>query len=129
MSSKKGQVFQITSQPSDHSQFAEEFRFTLEQPHGKPNEIPLFIYSRVFGGQQFITTVLDLNRYTNFPIGIVTLGSEKNPKHETRKIYVIGRHRYGAMVSLDDHSHMNCCRRSDIFSFYAFNVSESGTMT
>lgn len=122
----KGLFFQISSRPFDHSQFVEEFRFSLDHPKGNPKEAAHFIYSRDSSGPGFITSTLDLYRYANFPIGIVALSSEKNPERETRKIYVIGRHRYGAMISLNDHSNMNCCRRDAIYAFDAFNVSQLG---
>ena len=126
MSSYKGQVFQITSQPSEHSQYTEEFRFTLEHPRGNPNEVPYFIYSRESSGHGFVSSTLDLYRYTDFPMDMVVLKSAQGLRHETRKIYLFGRHKYGVMLSLDDHRNVNCCRRDIIFSFYAFNVTEPG---
>lgn len=126
VSTYKGQFFKLSSQPSEHSLWTEEFRFTLEHPRGNANEVPHFIYSRESGRRSFVTSTLDLSVYRNFPIDIVVPSRAQDLQRETRKIYLIGRHSYGAMFSLNDLINLNCCRRNTIFSFYAFNVTEPG---
>lgn len=126
VSSYKGQVFQITARPSEHSQYAEDFRFTLEHPRGNTNEVVYFIYSQESSGHSFFSTTLDLYRYTDFPMDMVVLNSAQDLQHETRKIYLFDRQKYGVMLSLDDYRNVGCCRRDIIFSFYAFNVTEPG---
>ena len=125
VSSYKGKDFRISTQPFDHSLYSEEFRFTLEHPRGYPKEKPFFVYPGAFSRQTFVSSKLDLSNYTNFPIDVVVL-SNREPPHNSRKIYVIDRSTYGPMISLDDHKTVNCCKGKLNFSFYAHNITESG---
>ncbi|XP_022807962.1 uncharacterized protein LOC111344964 [Stylophora pistillata] len=124
VSSYKGRTFRIGLQPSDHSLYSEEFRFTLEKPRGNLEEKPYFIYPAVLKEKSFVTPELDVVNYTSFPLDVVVLSSdaEKN----ARKIYLIDRGRYGQMISLHSHRNDSCCGRKTVFSFDALNVSEPG---
>lgn len=124
VSSYKGRTFRIGLQPSDHSLYSEEFRFTLEKPRGNLEETPYFIYPAVLKEKSFVTPELDVVNYTSFPLDVVVLSSdaEKN----ARKIYLIDRGRYGQMISLHSHRNDSCCGRKTVFSFDALNVSEPG---
>ena len=125
VSSYEGKVYRISSQPYGHSLYSEEFRFTLKHPLGNPNEVAHVIYSRESRGHSFIESNLDLSNQENFPIAVVTLSDEHNERHKT-KVYSIKRHRYGTMLSLDDHKNVDCCSKDVIFSFSAYNVSRTG---
>ena len=125
VSSYEGKVYRISSQPYGHSLYSEEFRFTLKHPLGNPNEVAHVIYSRESRGHSFIESNLDLSNQENFPIAVVTLSDEHNERHKT-KVYSIKRHRYGTMLSLDDHKNVDCCSKDVIFSFRAYNVSRTG---
>ena len=123
VSSYKGKDFQISTQPSEHSGFSEEFRFTLEHPRGNPRETPYFLYSGASSGQSFVTSTLGRS---NFPLDVVVLNSEALGRN-SRKIYLIDRSNYSPMISLYDHGNVTCCKLN--FSFYAFNVTETGKRT
>ena len=125
VSSYEGKVYRISSQPYGHSLYSEEFRFTLKHPLGNPNEVAHVIYSRESRGHSFIESNLDLSNQGNFPIDVVTLSDEHDERHKT-KVYSIKRHRYGTMLSLDDHKNVDCCSKDVIFSFSAYNVSRTG---
>ena len=125
VSSYEGKVYRISSQPYGHSLYSEEFRFTLKHPLGNPNEVAHVIYSRESRGHSFIESNLDLSNQENFPIAVVTLSDEHNERHKT-KVYSIKRHRYGTMLSLDDHKNVDCCSKDAVFSFSAYNVSRTG---
>ena len=56
---------------------------------------------------------------------MVTLSDGRDERHKT-KVYSIKRHRYGTMLSLDDHKNVDCCSKDVIFSFSAYNVSRTG---
>lgn len=125
VSSYKGEDFRISSQPSEHSLYSEEFRFTLEHPRGNPKETPYFIYSKASSGKSFVTSKLDPSNYENFPLDVVVLSNE-TVGHNSRKIYLIERSNNGPMISLDDHGNVSCCKGKQSFSFFAYNVTESG---
>jgi len=125
VSSYKGKVYRISSQPYGHSLYSEEFRFTLKHPLGNPNEVAHVIYSRESRGHSFIESNLDLSNQGNFPIDVVTLRDGHDERHKT-KVYSIKRHRYGTMLSLDDHKNVDCCSKDVIFAFSAYNVSRTG---
>ena len=125
VSSYKGKDFRISSQPSEHSLYSEEFRFALEHPRGNPKETPYFIYSEASSGQSFVSSKLDPSNYENFPLDVVVLNNGSVGR-DSREIYLIDRSINGPMISLDGHKNMNCCKGKVNFSFYAYNVTESG---
>lgn len=126
MSSFKGKDFRISTEPSEHSLYSEEFRFTLEHPRGNPNETPYFIYSKASDGESFIQPKLDVMAdYTNFPLDVVVLNNE-GLRQNSRRVHMIERSQYGPMISLDEHEIANCCKAKLNSSFYAYNVTESG---
>ena len=128
VSSHKGKDFRISTQLSEHSLYSEEFRFTLEHPRGNPNETPYFIYSDASSGQSFVSSNLDPSNYENFPLNVVVLNNVSVGR-DSREIYLIGRSDNGPMISLDGHGNVNCCKGKVNFSFYAYNVTESGKKT
>jgi len=126
VSSYKGKDFRLTTLPAEHSLYSEEFRFTLEHPRGNPKETPYFIYSQASDRQSFIQPKLEvLAGYTRFPLGVVVL-TNQGLRQDSRRIHLIGRSQYGPMISLDEKEIANCCKAKLNFSFYAFNVTESG---
>ena len=127
VSSNKGRIFQVRSQPSDHSYYSEdlEFQFTLEHPRGNPKETPYFLYSVASAGESIITSEMDLANY-RLPLDVVVLSSAAG--NNSRKINLIDRSPHGQMISLDDYRNEDCCTRKTVFSFYAFNVTEPGEM-
>ena len=125
VSSFKGKDFRISTQPSEHSLYAEEFRFTLEHPRGNPKEKPYYIYSAGSSGQSFVTRKLVLFDHTNFPLDIVVLNNVSVGLN-SRRIYLIDRSNYGPMITLDGHGNVTCCKAIRSLSFYAYHVIESG---
>ena len=125
VSSYKGKDFRISTQPSEHSLYSEEFRFTLEHPRGNPKEIPYFIYSEGSSGQSFVTPKLVLFDHTNFPLDVVVLNNDSAGLN-SRRIYLIDRSSYGPMITLDGHENLTCCKAIRSLSFYAYHVTESG---
>ena len=121
--SYKGKDFQIFTQPFEHSLYFEEFRFTLEQPRGNPNETAYFIYSEASSGQSFVTSKWDPSKYNNFPLDVVVLNDER-VGHNSRRVYLIDRSNYGPMISLYHHGHVICCNGKQTFSFIADKVTE-----
>ena len=128
MSSYKGKDFRISTRPSEHSLYSKEFRFTLEHPRGNPTETSYFIYSVASRGRSFVMSKVDGSNYNNYPLDVVVLNNEQLSQNG-RKIYLINRDNLGPMISLEDHSNVDCCTRKVNFSFYAFNVTESGKKT
>lgn len=126
VSSYMGRVFRLSSLPFDHSEYSEEFRFTLEHPSGNPKERLFFIYSGLYSRTSFVTSDLDLSNTANFPLGVIVLsGSGSN----STKINLISRSPYGQMISVGDYTNNNCCARKIVFSFYALDVTKPGRKT
>ena len=63
--------------------------------------------------------------YTRFPLGVVVLNNQ-GLRRNSRRIHLIERSQYGLMISLDEHEIANCCKEKLNFSFYGYNVTESG---
>ena len=122
MYSYNGKDFRIFTQPSEHSLYFEEFRFTLEHPRGNPNEAAYFIYSEASSGQSFVTSKLDPSSYKKFPLDVAAL-NDKRVGSNSRRVYLIDRSNYGPMISLRDHGNVICCKGRQT-SFYAHNVTE-----
>ena len=126
MSSYEGKDFRLSTLPAEHSLYSEEFRFTLEHPLGNPKETPYFIYSQASDKQSFIQPKLDnLADYARFPLGVVVLNNQ-GMRQNSRRIHLTRRSQYGPMISLDENEVANCCKAELNFSFYAYNVTESG---
>lgn len=126
VSSYMGRYFRLSSQPSEHSRYSEEFRFTLEHPSGNRKERPYFIYSGLYIRPSFVTSSFDLSNTRNFPLDVVILGRAGS---NSRKINLINRSPYGQMISLGDYTNDNCCARKIVFSFYALDVTKPGRRT
>ena len=123
MYSYNGKDFRIFTQPSKHSLYFEEFRFTLEHPRGNPNEAAYFIYSEASSGQSVVTSKLDTSSYKKFPLDVVVLNKEREGSN-SRRVYLIDRSNYGPMISLYDHGNVICCKGKQTFSFIVDNVTE-----
>jgi len=121
--SYNGKDFRIFTQPSEHSLYFEEFRFTLQRPRGNPDETAYFIYSEASSGESFVTSKLDPSNYSRFPIDVVVLNNESVGRN-SRRVYLIDRSNYGPMISLYDHRNVICCKGKQTFSFIANNVTE-----
>lgn len=121
--SYNGKDFRIFTQPSEHSLYFEEFRFTLQRPRGNPNETAYFIYSEASSGESFVTSKLDPSNYNRFPIDVVVLDNERVGRN-SRRVYLIDRSNYGPMISLYNHGNVICCKGKQTFSFIANNVTE-----
>jgi len=121
--SYNGKDFRIFTQPSEHSLYFEEFRFTLGHPRGNPNETAYFIYSEASSGESFVTSQLDPSSYDRFPLDVVLLNKERVGSN-SRRVYLIDRSNYGPMISLYDHGNVICCKAKQTFSFYAHSVTE-----
>ena len=120
-----GKDFKISSRPSEHSLYSEEFRFTLKHPRGLVTETSYFIYSEASRRHGFVGEKLDLSDHDNYPLDVVVL-SDNGPSHKCRTIYFINRDNMGPMISLDDYSAVDCCKGKHKFSLCAFNVTQPG---
>ena len=125
VSSLKGNDFRISTRPSEDYLYSDEFRFTIAHPQGNPTEKPYFIYPKALKGNSFVNTKLDISNYNNYPLDVAVL-SHKELSQNCSKIFFISRDRVGPMITLEDHSFMDCCKSKTGFSFYACNVSKSG---
>ena len=126
VSSNMGRGFRLSSLPFDHSQYSEEFRFTLEHPSGNPKERPYFIYSGLYSRSSFVTPYLYLSNTGNFPLDVVVLGEAES---NSRKINLINRSAYGQMITVGEYTNDICCARKIVFSFYALDVIKPGRRT
>lgn len=126
VSSLKGNDFRISTRPSEDYLYSDEFRFTIAHPQGNPTEKPYFIYPKALKGNSFVNTKLDISNYNNYPLDVAAL-SHKELSQNCSKIFFISRDRVGPMITLEDHSFMDCCKSKTGFSFYACNVSKSGS--
>ena len=122
VSSNKGKKFRISTQPSKHNLYHEEFRFTLEHPRGNAKETAYFIYSKASRSQGFTTSKLDPANYKRFPLDVVVLNNERVGR-DSKRVYLIDRSNYGPMISLHDYGNETCCKGKQTFSFYAHNVT------
>ncbi|KAJ7380782.1 hypothetical protein OS493_007162 [Desmophyllum pertusum] len=120
VSSYKGKDFRVSTQPFERRRYSEEFRFTLEHSRGNPRETPYFLYAEASSRQSFVTSRLD---HFTFPLDVVVLNNEAL-RRNSRKIYLIDRRNYSPMISLYEHRNVTCCKLN--FSFYAFDVTETG---
>ena len=120
-----GKDYKISSRPSEHSLYSEEFRFTLKHPRGLPTETSYFIYSEASRRHSFVREKLDLSDYDNYPLDVVVL-NDNGPSRNCRKIYFIKRDNSGPMISLDDYSAVDCCKGKIKFSLCALNLTEPG---
>ena len=125
VSSLKGNDFRISTRLSEDYLYSDEFRFTIAHPQGNPTEKPYFIYPKALKGNSFVNTKLDISNYNNYPLDVAVL-SHKELSQNCSKIFFISRDRVGPMITLEDHSFMDCCKSKTGFSFYACNISESG---
>ncbi|PFX15365.1 G-protein coupled receptor GRL101 [Stylophora pistillata] len=123
VSSYMGKDYKISSRPSEHSLYSEEFRFTLKHPRGLLRETLYFVYSKASRRQSFFRKKLDLSDYNNYPLDVVVL-NDKRSSPSCKKIYLIKRENMGPIISLEDYSDVDRCKGKIKFSFCSFKVTE-----